>query len=313
MNDDHANTPCPVGFDAPVPDSGYRWWYLDGVSHDGAYGIVIIAFVGSVFSPYYFRARQKGPTPAEDYSSINVCLYRPGGDRWAMTERNRSAVTRDARSFRVARSRLAWEGDRFVAELTERSAPFGRRIEGRVELIPRVLNPERFPLDTDGRHTWHPVAPLADIHVEFDRPGLSWDGHGYFDMNFGSRMLELDFRTWDWSRSAEADGTSIYYVARSVDGDERRLGMRFGIDGSRTELDVPPPQTLPNSGWRVARHPSFTDTVSLARVLEDTPFYTRSLLADTSGGLHVHESLDMRRFSSPWVRTLLPFRMPRVA
>ena len=313
MNEDPASTPSPVAFDAPVPDSGYRWWYLDGVSHDGAYGIVIISFVGSVFSPYYFRARRNGPTPAEDYSSINVCLYRPGGDRWAMTERSRSALVRDARSFCVAKSRLAWEGDRFVADIEERSTPFRRRIEGRVELIPQSLNTEQYELDAGGLHTWHPVAPLADVHVEFAHPRLSWDGHGYFDMNFGSRMLELDFATWDWSRSAEKDGTSIYYVSRSVDGGERHLGMRFGADGSHTELHVPEPQALAKSGWRVARHPSFIEPVTLARVLEDTPFYTRSLLADPAGELHVHESLDMRRFKSAWVQTLLPFRMPRIA
>ena len=313
MNDNATPTRCPVAFDIAVPDSGYRWWYLDGVSHDGDYGIVIIAFVGSVFSPYYYRARQNGPTPADNYSSINVCLYRPGGDRWAMTERSRTALVRDPRSFRLARSRLAWERDRFVADLRERSAPFGRRINGRVELIPRTLNEESYPLDAGGLHTWHPIAPLADIRVEFEHPGLSWQGHGYFDMNYGSRMLELDFTTWDWSRSAERDSTSIFYVARSVLGDERHLGLRFLVDGSRSKLDVPPPQALPKSGWQVARQPAFTEPVTLARVLEDTPFYTRSLLADSAGGLHVHESLDMRRFKTAWVRTLLPFRMPRIA
>ncbi len=56
----------PVSFDQDVPDSGYRWWYVDGVSDDGRFGVVIIAFVGSVFSPYYFRARQSGPTNPED-------------------------------------------------------------------------------------------------------------------------------------------------------------------------------------------------------------------------------------------------------
>ena len=313
MNPELARTPCPVAFDIAVPDSGYRWWYVDGVSHDGEYGVVIIAFVGSVFSPYYYRARQRGPTPAEDYASVNVCLYRPGGDRWAMTERSRTALARDKRSFRVGQSGLSWDGDRFVATVLERSAPFGRRIEGRVELIPRTLNPEQYQLDAGGLHTWHPVAPLADVHVEFDHPGLGWDGHGYFDMNFGSRMLELDFATWDWCRSAEKDGTSIYYVARSVHGDERHLGMRFLADGSHTRLEVPDPQALPKSGWRVARNPSFPEPLSLARVLEDTPFYTRSLLANPAGELLVHESLDMRRFKSAWVRTLLPFRMPRVA
>ena len=38
-------------FDQLVPNGGYLWWYVDGISDDGKHGITIIAFVGSVFSP----------------------------------------------------------------------------------------------------------------------------------------------------------------------------------------------------------------------------------------------------------------------
>ena len=40
-------------FDAPVPAGGYSWWYVDALSDDGRHGLTIIAFLGSVFSPYY--------------------------------------------------------------------------------------------------------------------------------------------------------------------------------------------------------------------------------------------------------------------
>ena len=43
-----------LGFAQPVPDSGYRWWYVDGFSECGRFGVTVIAFIGSVFSPYYF-------------------------------------------------------------------------------------------------------------------------------------------------------------------------------------------------------------------------------------------------------------------
>ena len=32
---------------------GYVWWYVDALSDDGRQGLTIIAFIGSVFSPYY--------------------------------------------------------------------------------------------------------------------------------------------------------------------------------------------------------------------------------------------------------------------
>jgi len=309
------SVPPPIAFDQAVPDSGYRWWYVDGVSADGRFGLVIIAFVGSVFSPYYYRARQRGPVRPEDYTSINVCLYRPGGDRWAMTERSARSLERRTDFFRVAGSHLAWHGDRLVIEVAERSAPFARRLAGTIELTPRTLNDEAFALDLDDRHFWRPVAPMADIRVNFTQPEIRWAGHGYLDTNYGSRMLELDFATWDWSRSAEADSSSIYYVARLLSGEERTLGLRFDSDGSKETLPVPSAQSLPKTGWRVARQPSNPVTLRVRRVLEDTPFYSRSLLSGVDGesGLIVHESLDMRRFSAAWVRSLLPFRMPRIA
>ncbi len=32
---------------------GYAWWYVDALSDDGRHGLTLIAFIGSVFSPYY--------------------------------------------------------------------------------------------------------------------------------------------------------------------------------------------------------------------------------------------------------------------
>jgi carotenoid 1,2-hydratase len=48
--------------------------------------------------------------------------------------------------------------------------------------------------------------------------------------------------------------------------------------------------------------------------LEDTPFYSRSLIKAEMFGCSVtaiHESLVLDRFTAPWVQAMLPFRMPR--
>ena len=53
--------------------------------------------------------------------------------------------------------------------------------------------------------------------------------------------------------------------------------------------------------------------VEVVRKLEDTPFYSRTQVR-MSGSAHgegVHESLDLDRFQSPWVRALIPMRMRR--
>ena len=73
---------CPRGpaFDRPIPKEGYRWHYVDGVSFDGAFAIVVIALVGNPFSPAYARARVRTCEVSPlTYSAMNVALYGPGG------------------------------------------------------------------------------------------------------------------------------------------------------------------------------------------------------------------------------------------
>ena len=65
-------------FDAPVPLNGYAWWYVDALSDDGRYGITLIAFIGSVFSPYYAFRRRSGRIDPLDHCALNVALYGGG-------------------------------------------------------------------------------------------------------------------------------------------------------------------------------------------------------------------------------------------
>ena len=44
-----------AGFHDVVPPFGYRWGYFEAFSEDYQYGITIIAFIGSVFSPFHAR------------------------------------------------------------------------------------------------------------------------------------------------------------------------------------------------------------------------------------------------------------------
>ena len=85
-----------------VGADGYRWWYVDGLSEDGQSGITIIAFIGSVFSPYYAWARRQGRGDPHNFCSINVALYGKGGKRWAMTERSHEAVVSPRIAFKSA-------------------------------------------------------------------------------------------------------------------------------------------------------------------------------------------------------------------
>ena len=89
-------------FAQSVPAGGYAWGYLDALSEDGRHGLTIIAFVGSVFSPYYHWSGRAEP---ENHVAINVALYGERGHRWSMTERGRGALDRRAPGiFRGPRS-----------------------------------------------------------------------------------------------------------------------------------------------------------------------------------------------------------------
>lgn len=299
-------------FDAKIEFSGYAWWYLDAVSDDGAHAITLIAFIGSVFSPYYAWAREKNP---EHFCAMNVALYGRQ-TRWAMTERGQKFLRRGENFLRIGPSRLHWDGTRLVADIEEVGAPVPRRLRGRITLEPRAVQGRVFVLDAAGRHRWRPVAPAARVRVDFTEPELSWSGQGYLDTNEGDAPLLKDFSSWNWCRAEGAAGPKIFYDVVERDGHAHGLALGFGADGTARDIPAPPVRALKPGFWGVAREVrADAGTVPLVqKALEDGPFYTRSLVTSTVAGerlTFMHESLSLRRFSQFWVRALLPFRMPR--
>jgi carotenoid 1,2-hydratase len=264
-----------------------------------------------VFSPYYHWAGHADP---EDHVAVNVALYGPGARRWTMTERGRGSLARDATSFAVGPSAMAWRGDTLALDLDEVSVPVPRRVRGRVLVHPIARNTRSFAIDGVGTHRWMPIAPTARVEVTFDDPALSWSGHGYFDTNAGDEPVARAFRTWDWSRTPLGHDTAILYDAETRDGRNPVVATLFKPDGSTEDFDAPPRQPLPGTFWRVARRVQADAAPRLVETLEDTPFYARSVIATRIGGregVGVHETLDVRRLDTPIVRAMLPFRMPR--
>ncbi len=264
-----------------------------------------------MFSPYYHWRGRRDP---EDHVCLNVALYGPRA-RWSMTERGRAAAERDALSYRIGPSRLAWERDGLTVEIDETAVPHLSRIRARVRIEPVALNPRAFAIDAAGRHMWRPIAPAARATVE--TPRGTWSGAGYLDMNWGSEPLEAAFRRWDWSRAALGGGRSaILYDAARRDGGQTALGLRFDAQGRMEELPPPPRTALPRTLWRVARQVQADDPAAVREVkrLEDSPFYARAELRTRlfgEDGHAVHETLDADRFATRWVKALLPWRMPR--
>jgi carotenoid 1,2-hydratase len=300
-------------FDRKVKPGGYAWWYLDAISADGTQALTLIAFIGSVFSPYYAWANRKTPAPAENFCAMNVALYQRRGGYWAMTERGAAKLRRSASALSIGRSALHWDGSVLTAEIDEHCAPLPRRLRGKITLRPRIQQSEVFHLDAGKRHRWQPIAPAASVDVCFDAPEMSWSGEAYFDSNDGDVPLAEDFSSWHWARV----GNKILYDVEYPDGGRQDLALEISNDGTAKRILVPPPHPLPPTLWRMERlvRADTGHDVQLLKTLEDAPFYARSMIATRIAGeplTGVHESLSLRRFSAPWVRALLPFRMPRL-
>jgi carotenoid 1,2-hydratase len=301
-------------FDVAVPAGGYAWWYLDAASDDGRHGLTLIAFVGSVFSPFYAGARRRGPAAAIDHCAINVALYGESG-RWAMTERGRNAVVRTADEFVVGPSRLRWQDGVLAIDVDELTVPWPSRLRGTIRVLPDAGTDFRATLDAAGRHHWQPIAPRARVELDFSAPALRWSGAGYLDSNQGDEPLADAFTAWHWSRSRQPDGTTrVYYDADRRDGTAFALALDFDSVGRAVPCAAPPMEQLPPTLWRIQRRIRGTsDVIQRVRTVEDTPFYARSMAVndDPADPQVVHESLSLDRFRSRWVQTLLPFRMLR--
>ena len=308
-------------FTNQVPDNGYRWWYLDATSDDGQHAITVIAFIGSVFSPYYARARKKGRVPADSHCAVNVALYgRPW--RWCMTERTAASVRATSQVMSMGKSTLSVNEGRLQVSVDEMAMPIPMRVSGQLSVELPALDLEAQPLDRQlsegANHFWQPIAPRTRINVSFDQPKLSWRGNAYVDANYGNVPLESSFRSWVWSRSHCADNTTtVLYDVVDRQGNSNQRSFCYAADGSLSHPRAPQQQALaPTRYWRIpraVRTAAGTDIENL-QTLEDTPFYSRSRFIerqDNTRHVTVHESLYLQRFDTPWVRALLPFRMPR--
>lgn len=236
-----------------------------------------------------------------------------------MTDRGRAALRQSANRFTVGPSSLTWADGALTIDIDERGAPpMLGRIRGRVVLRPSAVTGVELPLTPDGAHVWRPFAPTCMISVELDAPGWRWDGHGYFDANFGTRALEADFDRWSWGRFPVAGGSTCFYDATRRDGSRIATGVHVDANGAARTIPLPPEATLPRSRWALSRSTRADAGYRPAQVLPmlDAPFYCRSAIRTRIDGEEttgVHEALDLRRFASPFLKPMLALRVPRRA
>jgi carotenoid 1,2-hydratase len=286
------------------------------VSDDGRHAITLIALLGSVFSPYYAEAIARGAGDPLEHCSMNVALYAPGGDRWALTERNAREVARGETELAIGPSSVEWRGDELWVHFDELTAPVPSRLRGVVRVRPHDFAEDAFALDASGKHVWSPIAPCARAEVELTHPRLCFSGTAYVDANVGDEPLDQAFSSWTWSRATLAKETAVTYDVERRDGTRALIAKVFGTGGRARELGGTSPRPLGRTRWRLDRSIQVDRGTSprLLRTLEDTPFYARTLASASFAGQTsrvMHEALSLERFRQSWVKFLLPFRMRR--
>jgi carotenoid 1,2-hydratase len=201
--------------------------------------------------------------------------------------------------------------------IEERSPLFGARVAGSIVVNLDMLTDFQGVLDENARHFWQPLSPRVHVEVNFQKPSLSWSGSGYLDMNWGSEPIEEGFAHWNWSRSNSKSETAILYDLTRRTGTPLSLCLRIGADGHVEAWELPQACRLPRTSlWLMPRSTS-CDEGSRARVLrtlEDTPFYSRSVISTRVFGetaIAMHESLSLNRFKTRIVQMMLPYRMAR--
>ena len=302
-------------FDRPVPPHGYAWWYVDALSDDGRHGITIIAFIGTVFSPWYAWSRRWGAGDPENHCCMNVALYG-APRRWAMTDRPRTALQRGPDFLQIGPSGMEWDGNALTIRIEEVTAPIPSRLRGTVRVIPQAISTRSFLLDAAGRHRWQPIAARSRVEVALESPRAALVRPGLFRHQCRRRAAGAGFRRLGLVPRADAgpDGGAVQRAAA------RRHGAVAGLARRRRwtveDIEPPPAAALPRGSWGVARPARSEDgRARLVRPLEDTPFYTRSeirtRLLGREAATAVHESLALDRFAALPIQVMLPVKVPR--
>ena len=272
----------------------------------------MIGFIGSVFSPWY---RWSGRRDPQNHACINVATSGPGA-RFTMTDRGRPALRQSRDTLQVGPSSMHWNGHQLVVTVNEIGAlPMVTPVRGTITLTPQAITGTEVLLTPDARHIWRPFAPTAHIEVNLTQ-GHRWQGHGYFDANFGTAALESDFRFWTWGRYPLRDRAVCFYDATRIDGSTLALGVEIDATGQVYEISPPPLTKFRRSLWQVRRETradaGFTPRQRLNML--DAPFYSRSLVETRIDGEQttgVHEALDLVRYRQPWLKPMIALRVPR--
>ncbi len=298
-----------------IEHGAYEWWYVDALSPDGAWGVVMIVFRGMPMSPAYLQAQHSGHAPPHNHCGYAVSAYHHGRRvAFAFREVPESAFCVPDQTFEIDTT-LPDQTNSLVARVTTQESPL--RSKGSYQ----------------ADHAWVLVAPRVQATVELslrehgvELASAGWTGLAYRDHNTGRRPLQADFKDWYWGRVHGPDRTLVYLLAPNAAEPFLFCGeVRQGADHVQpwTDLQIDlQARRLTMMGLRTARRIVIrgraadgtlrTVVCDQRRIVEHGPFYQRYLsvwtLDGVPQGLGTSEYMRADRLGSAWIQPFL--RLP---
>lgn len=234
-----------------------------------------------------------------------------------MTDRRSGVVSRQTNQLNIGPSSMVWDGQNLIIDIDEVSSwPLISRMKGRITIQPKLNFDVELPLSADGAHVWKPFAPIARIDVDLNNPDWQWSGNGYVDSNKGTRRLEDDFDRWTWARFPTKSGALCMYHITCRDGSEASGNISFSNNGQSSSRPGLSQASFATTKWGLKRAVGCDHGAHPRQVMSmlGGPFYNRCLVQTEVDGERltgVHETLDLRRYTSPLVKWMLATRIPR--
>ncbi len=295
------------GWHVPLRRNGYEWWYVDVISDDREWSLVVIFLLGNPFSSYYRKCTLDISPDPLDHNGVFVSLHHRSHLRYYNFV---SYPQRQIKSGEVKPLDLHFGPNRIVFDTTgnlkisvaEENANRRRVALSLLINCGRALRHTAVPaVELSSSHSWLPALPSARAKVDcsISLPGVTSDteriafnGSGYHDHNWGILPFDGTVESWIWARLDFGKGLSVVvYWILSTGGQSRCKLLLYQNNEQvyRTDNAQPAVSTWRRSSLTGMKLPvrftvqsvGVSIEVVAERVLENVPFYGRFVVTAT--------------------------------
>ncbi|MBD3615570.1 MAG: hypothetical protein HUJ22_03280 [Gracilimonas sp.] len=221
-----------VSPDTGKPESGYEWWYFDGMSADGKYGFSVIFYQNNPFSTRKIKELENGSINHKSYPAVSISLYENNKTiYYSFLEFEESdyewregelmlTIGRDSFSYSIS-------GDTVNIEIMlNQQLASGHKIRGTISGSGCLTASNLIQSMDEDRHLWNLILPSMNLEADIDLYGrrgeerVHFHGKGYHDHNTGFEPMKESFKDWYWGRYHFEDFTLVYYLMQKHDASQ---------------------------------------------------------------------------------------------